>query len=116
MDDLLLSRIDSLLEHIDLIINDLDGKSLEDFKQSSLLARATCFSLTQIGEQMISLEKSLKNDYKDLPWKYARDMRNIIVHVYNKVNYKIVYDTAIRDLPILKKSFEDIRDKFLNEA
>lgn len=45
-------RNDSILKHIDLIINDLEGKSLEEFQQSDLHVRATCFSLMQIGEQL----------------------------------------------------------------
>lgn len=71
--------------------------------------RATAFSLMQIGEQMNKLESLFRDSYPDLPWKDARDMRNIIVHVYSKVDADQVYSTATKDLKILKENFELIK-------
>ena len=53
---LLICRINSLLEHIDLVFNDTNGLSVSDIENSSLLLRATCFSVAQIGEMMNQLE------------------------------------------------------------
>ena len=47
--ELLIYRIDSLLEHIDLVLNDTNGLSADDIEKSNLLLRATCFSVAQIG-------------------------------------------------------------------
>ena len=46
MDKLILDRIDSLLEHIDLVFHDTDGLTIEEIKQDSILLRATCFSVS----------------------------------------------------------------------
>ena len=116
MDELIIDRIDLLLEHVSLIERDLEGKTLDDFANSSILTRATAFSLMQIGEQMIRLEKYFMDSNPYLPWKNARNMRNLIVHVYNEVNYKIVYDTALLDLKELKDAFLNIKNKLLAEA
>ena len=102
-----------LLKQIALIQNDLADKSLDDFQKSDLLARATAFSLMQIGEQMNKLEKTFKDLYPELPWRDARDMRNIIAHVYSKVDAAQVYSTAKQDLEILKKYFEKIRNDII---
>lgn len=102
-------RVDFLLKQITIIENDLAGKSFEEFKKNDLLVRATAFSLMQIGEQMNKLEKIFRDDYPDLPWKDARDMRNIIVHVYSKVDADQVYMTATKDLVVLKKNFGIIK-------
>ena len=45
MDKKIVFRIDNLLKHISLIEKDLDGKTLEDFKNSDLLVRAISFYL-----------------------------------------------------------------------
>lgn len=95
-----------LLRQIETIQNDLANISLEEFEKYDLLARATAFSLVQIGEQMNRLEESYRDLYPDLPWKDARDMRNVIVHVYSKVDASQVYMTATKDLEVLKKHFE----------
>lgn len=102
-----------LLRQIQTIQNDLANKTLEDFEKYDLLVRATAFSLMQIGEQMNKLENSYKELYPELPWKDARDMRNIIVHVYSKVDAAQVYLTATKDLKILKKYFEKIRNDII---
>ena len=116
MDNLLIERIDLLLEHVYLIEKDLIGKTLDDFKQSSLLTRATAFSLMQIAEQMNGLEKYYKESNPNLPWKNARNMRNLIVHVYNDVDPKIVFDTASNDLFELKEAFTKIKANLLAQA
>ena len=102
-------RINLLLKHINIIQNDLKGLTLDDFKKSDLLVRATCFSLAQIGEQMNKLQDNYGECYPELPWSEARKMRNIIVHVYNKVDAEQVYLTATKDLDELKSKFEQIK-------
>lgn len=109
MDDKTLLRIDSLLKHIDQVLNDTKGMSLEDLANSDLLLRATCFSIAQIGEIMNQLEKALSEKYSNLPWVPARRMRNVIVHDYGGADVKQIYSTIRNDLPTLKESFLAIR-------
>ena len=111
MDESVFYRIDSLLEHIDLVLNDTAGVSIEELTNSSLLLRATCFSIAQIGERMVQLENILSKKYPDLPWLDARGMRNIIVHDYGKADVKQVFKTIHNDLPGLKSRFLSIREE-----
>lgn len=110
---LLIYRIDTLLEHIDLVLDDTKEVSIDQLKQSSLLLRATCFSIAQIGEMMVQLEKHLSDKYKNLPWSGARQMRNIIVHDYGGTDVEQVYSTIQEDLPALKDSFNLIKKDLL---
>ena len=115
MDKLLIvQRIDNLLEHIDLILNDTKEISFQDLDKSSLLLRATCFSISQIGEIMNHLEKELSNKYANLPWISARRMRNMIVHDYVGTDIQQVYSTIKLDLPMLKDSFMAIRKDLIS--
>ena len=110
-----LIRVDFLLKQISLIQHDLANKTYEDFEKSDLLVRATAFSLVQIGEQMNKLETMFKDRYPELPWADARRMRNIIVHVYVKVDAAQVYETASKDLDVLTIYFSKIKQDLLNE-
>ena len=110
----LIYRIDSLLEHIDLILNDTDGLSVDEIEKSNLLLRATCFSIAQIGEMMNQLEALLSQKYDQLPWKAARNMRNIIIHDYGKTDAAQVYLVIHKDLPNLKKAFLNIKKDLIN--
>ena len=111
--ELLIYRIDSLLEHIDLVFSDTNGLSSADIEKSNLLLRATCFSVAQIGEMMVQLEKELSSKYDRLPWVDARKMRNIIVHDYVGTDVEQVYSTIQYDLPSLKAAFLAIRNDLL---
>ena len=116
MDDLLVDWIDSLLNHIDEIENDLKGLTIKELENSNQLLRAVCFSLTQIGEQMNQLERKIGSIYKNLPWKAARKMRNVIVHDYYHTDLDQVYSTIINDLPALKRDFVKIKADILKNS
>ena len=111
--ELLLDRIDSVLEHIRLVLNDTNGLAINDIKESSLLLRPTCFSISQIGETMNKIEKELANKYGDLPWVGARRMRNIIVHDYDKIDIEQVYSVVQNDLPVLESAFLRIKEDLI---
>ena len=96
-------RIESILKHIDSIIEDLEDKTLEDFAKSDLYVRATCFSLMQIGEQLAKLREVFGKDYPNIPWIEANKLRNLIVHIYNKVDPKQIYNVPKNDLGPLKR-------------
>lgn len=110
----ILLRIETIIRFIDTAHDDVGDKTLDEFSESDLLVRATCFCLVQIGEQMTNLEKELSNEYPDIPWSKAIRMRNLIVHIYNRVKSEPVYFTVKNDLPLLKESFEMIRKKYIN--
>ena len=105
MDKKVLVRINSLLKHIDLVLRDTEKVDVSNLKESDVLFRATCFSISQIGEQMVQLEKKIGNEYPQIPWLYARTMRNFLVHDYDHVDIEVVKTTIDFDLPSLKESF-----------
>lgn len=102
-------RLESILNHISLIKNDLKDMTLEDFAKSDLHVRGTCFSLMQIGEQLSKLEGIYKDDYPNIPWKEAIKLRTLIVHVYNKVDAEEIYSVAKNDLDSLEAAIKTIK-------
>ena len=113
MDKKVTLRINSILRHIDNVLRDTNGLTIDGLEKSDLLLRATCFSIAQIGEMMNQLEKSLHDKYNKLPWTEARNMRNFLVHDYGNVDAEQVYTTIHNDLPDLKASFLAIKTTIL---
>jgi uncharacterized protein with HEPN domain len=105
-------RIDSLLKHIDYVLDNTKDATLNDFNDRDLLQRAICFTLVQIGEKMVKLRDLLEDDYPDVPWKRAIGMRNFLTHDYDSVDLQAVYETVKNDLPKLKELFEEIKKDF----
>ena len=96
-------RLKHTINHIDEMISDLETLSLEEFKKSSLLSRATCFSLAQVGEQLDRLKEIYGEKHPEIPWNKSKSMRNRIVHDYVQINFQAVYETVKNDLPKLKE-------------
>ena len=88
-----------------MVLNDTKGLSIEDLNTKDILVRATAFSIAQIGEMMVQIEKKLSGTYKDLPWTMARGMRIMLVHDYGKVDLESLAKTINEDLPVLREKF-----------
>lgn len=84
---------------------------LEEFTADKMRVEACVFNLMQIGEPAkMSLSEEAKNQITNIPWKQIYGMRNRIVHGYEGVEMKIVWDTIKMDLPLLKEELE----KYIN--
>lgn len=103
-------RIDEIIKHINLITADLEDVKLENFSGTSLLARATAFSLEQICEHVSKLRKHFETSYPEIAWDKIYDMRIVLAHMYITVDCEIVYKTAKKDLPILKEQLLKIKN------
>ncbi len=108
--ELVCLRIDTIIKHIDSATNDLKDVSFEDFESTSLLARATAFSIEQICEHMTKIRKQYEKTYPEIPWDKAYDMRIIIAHMYLEIDTKIVYKTVKNDLPPLKQQLLKLKE------
>ena len=76
--------------------------SEEEFEKDSMCVEATVFNLMQIGElAKQSLSDELKASITSIPWNQIYGLRNRIVHGYDGVNMKIVWDTVREDVPEL---------------
>ena len=93
------------------ILNKIENIEYEEFENDDDLKEIISFNIFQIGELTNNLSKDFLLEYQEIPWKYIIGMRNRIVHGYNTINVKIVFNTAIKSvselleccLSILKK-------------
>ena len=63
-------------------------------------------NLEIVGEAAKSLPEEFKNLHKDVPWKEIVALRNILVHEYFGIDYEIIWNILIRDLPNIKPKIE----------
>ena len=114
MKETVLLRINTMVKHIDSVMDNAYNLTIEQLEKSEVLLKATCFSIMQIGEMMIQLEKHLGPYYKDLPWADARGMRNRVAHDYTNIDVFDVYETIHKDLIPLKEKFLEIKEDIKN--
>jgi uncharacterized protein with HEPN domain len=64
--------------------------------------------LTVIGEAISRLSVELRARYPDVPWRQIIAVRHRIVHAYFDLDWQILWDTAIDDIPELRRQVLNI--------
>lgn len=108
-------RLEQIAESIDLVIDRCENvHTANEFLLSpdNVMKFDSCvMRLQAIGEQ---IGKILKEDncpfdnFPDIPWLAAYDMRNFISHEYASIDETIVFDVIKEDLPRMKVAVKKI--------
>ena len=94
-------RIRDILDAIAEIQKFTRGMEYETFKEDDKSIRAVEMNFIIIGEAANQIPDEIEEKYTTIPWSLMRAMRNRIVHVYFKVDEKLMWDTIQNDLPPL---------------
>lgn len=95
-------RLIHILESISSIENFLAGYSRSSFLADRKTIDATLFQFAVIGEVMTRVDQEILDNY-DFPWYKVRAFRNFILHEYHAIEDRVIWDTAKKDLPLLKE-------------
>ena len=75
---------------------------LIEFTVNTMVVDAVTFNLMQIGEiSKNKISNEIKQKNPNIPREEIYGFRNRLVHDYESINQKIVYETIIEDLPLL---------------
>jgi uncharacterized protein with HEPN domain len=101
-------RVRDILEAIAEIQKFTRGMDYETFKEDDKSIRAVEMNFIIIGEAANQIPEEIEEKYTAIPWSLMRAMRNRIVHVYFKVDEKLMWDTIQNDLPPLIPELEKL--------
>ena len=84
------------------------GNSFDIFEQDLDYQKSISFSILQIGE----LSGGLSEEYRKatahiIPWNAIKGMRNVFAHNYGSMSRKVIWKTAVEDIPELLAFIED---------
>lgn len=82
----------------------LRGVDIEEFLESRQLQRAIERTLELIGDAANQLGTA--RPAIDVPWDHIARLRILLAHVYHKVDPRILFETASRDVPRLLRALE----------
>ena len=85
--------------------------SKERFIESTTFRNAVCLCLLQIGELVTVLSDEFKANNAKIPWREIKLLRNIVAHHYGKVDFDIIWDILITDIPELHHFCKNIIDE-----
>jgi len=84
------------------------GLSYEAFIENELYLTFSVFSLSQLGELSSKLDQEIREHYPTIPWQALRGIRNRIVHDYDGVKFRILWDVLTKNIEPLKRTLIDV--------
>jgi len=101
MDKRTLTRLNDIIEAINLINEFVQDQKLDDFLKDIKSQKAVLYQFIIIGEAVKNLDQSLLDQY-NYPWHIPKSFRNFIAHEYHNIRIERVY-YAINDLTTLRE-------------
>lgn len=101
------------LQHIDecsskIIEIVLKHKGFESFSDNWISQDAMIRNFEVIGEAISHISEDTKSNYLNIEWQKIKGMRNIIAHEYFGVKLEVIWDTAVIEIPKLKKNINQV--------
>ena len=92
-----------IIERIDRTTAYCKEHRFETFMSDTMLQEACVFNILQIGELAKNgLSETLISAHPEIPWRQIYGMRNRIVHGYEGVQLRIVWETITGSFPALR--------------
>ena len=82
--------------------------SEESFHRNEVLPAAVLHHLTVMGEAVNRLSPELRERHPEVPWHQIVAVRHRIVHAYFDLDWQILWDSALDDIPQLRKQISGI--------
>ena len=89
-----------MLDELTFLMKCGDGLEFQTLLEEELLQRGIVRSLEIIGEASKNVSDDLKAEHPEIEWKLIAGMRDKLIHHYFNVNWRIVWDVLIREVPI----------------
>ncbi len=101
--------LQKMIKHIDKILEYTAGMDYNSFECNSMVVEASVFNLSQIGELANNIDRDFVQNHNEIPWRQIYGLRNRIVHDYDGVNLKLVWEIINNDLLELKDYLQSIQ-------
>jgi len=85
----------------------LQGVTFDQYSANEEKYEAVNRKFEIIGEAARRLSPATQAKLPGIPWRLLTAMRNLLIHDYDDIDLRIVWETAQKDLPPLIKALDD---------
>ena len=103
--------VDKMLRYANKVCEYCKGVSYEDFRANDMLIEACVFNLGQIGELTTKLGEAFKKENTQVAWAQIYGLRNRIVHDYEGVNLRLIWEIISDVMPNLRYELDGIKKR-----
>lgn len=100
--------VQKLIGYADKVLNYCAGVSYSEFCEDTKLVEACVFNLSQMGELANRVDSTFAEANPTIPWRHIYGLRNRIVHDYEGVNLRLIWEIIHDDLPMLRDELAKI--------
>ena len=99
---------------LDILLMAKDARDfVKDIDRETFLSDRKCQyavirCLEVIGEAAKRLSEEARSEYSAIPWSAMAKMRDVLIHVYDKVDLNEVWNTLQHDIPPLISALERV--------
>jgi len=97
-----------ILDEIQFVRVHISGLTLESFEKDEVIKRAFVRSLEVIGEAVRKLPAEFRARHDEVEWRLIAGTRDKLIHDYFGVDFSLVWDIAVNELPLLEKQVKGI--------
>ncbi len=97
-----------LMGYVEKIMKYSENMTYDDFVKNEMVMEACVFNLSQMGELVNKLDDAYKQEHGQIAWNQIYGLRNRIVHDYEGVNLKLVWEIIEYDLPELRDNLQQL--------
>lgn len=94
--------IQTIIKHCNIIEDTIKYFGEEKFDESLIFQNAVLTPVTQIGELVKRISEEFRGKHSEIPWRNIAGMRDIVVHGYETIDKKILWNVAKTEIPKLK--------------
>jgi uncharacterized protein with HEPN domain len=103
--------LSEIISAIISIKNFTEGMDKEVFLKDEKTKSAVIRQLEIIGEAAKAIPADIRALAPELDWRNIAGMRDRMIHAYFNVDYNLIWDTIVEDVPMLEMTIEKLLDE-----